>query len=316
MTLQIRTGAEHAAIGAVLVVPCYNEANHIFPCLDGIERSPLPPGIAWARWVVVDDASADGTSAQVERWSQHHPDYPVQILRNPRRMGKAATLEAVRAHVDETLPGGVMVVVDADGDVATTALSRLMAPFVEDPAIAVTWGWSIPRGPRRRCLASRFQMRLGHEWALATAPDGIPAMGRLFAIRPSTLAGFRWEPGFVSDDIPLAEHVRRVGVRHRLVPTATIAVKPASTFRDFYLQTYRYYASKASAHAAHLTQNLDVPQGPQLSALASLQLIARATLHEPFGLPAYVTARLLGAALHSIHPTVFTDTWPIARSTK
>ena len=299
-------------VPCTLVVPSHNEAASISACLDALHASRLPPGAVWLRWVVIDDASTDATVAEVDRWRRGHPDIALDVVRHPVRKGKAAGLERVRAALAERGPEAVMVVCDADGVVSPQALSRLVTPFVEDPAMAVTWGWSTPRGRRRRRLASRFQLVLSEEEALLAPADGCPAFGRLFAMRPSALASFRWRPGFVNDDTPLAEHVRGSGAPRRLVATATIAVLPAASYRDFYLQTYRFYVSRAAVKTA----------GPRRRRLflvgqySTVRALTRAVRREPLGLPAYVVARVVAAAMHLVQPATFADAWVVSKSTK
>lgn len=147
-------------VGVVLVVPCRNEAANISACLTAAFASPLPAGMVWDRWFVVDDASTDATSAVVRRWAQQHQEVSVCLVENSVRMGKAASLEAIRSHIGHTGRRSLIVVIDADGRVGRDALALLLAPFVQDQAMAVVWGWHIPLGPRRHCLASRFQLVL------------------------------------------------------------------------------------------------------------------------------------------------------------
>jgi len=212
---------ETGEVRCTLVVPCHNEASSIGACLDALEEARLPAGARWQAWIVVDDASMDATGAEVRRWQCSHPGVQLDLRQRPARQGKAAALETVRAALARADDGQVMVVCDADGLVSLDALTLLVAPFVEDPAMAVTWGWSTPRGPRQRRRASRFQAVVSEEQARRSPPGACPAFGRLFALRPGAMAGFTWQPGFVNDDIPLAEHVRRIGAPHRLVAQAT-----------------------------------------------------------------------------------------------
>lgn len=303
-------------VQCTLVVPCHNEARSIAGCLDALRHAPLPIGAVWKEWVVIDDASSDDTSAQVRRWQHAHPEVDIDLREHRVRTGKAAGLEAIRAELAGRDSDTVMIVCDADGVVGTDALSLLVAPFVEEKSMAVTWGWSTPRGPRRRRLASRFQAVVSEEQARSLPVFASPAFGRLFAIRPRALPAFRWEPGFVSDDILLAEHVRAVGARRRLVPAATIAILPAAGFRDFYLQTYRTYASRAAVHSTGLDIGSDNGRSQPEVLRVTVSALMRAVRREPAGLPAYLVARLVAFMIHRVRPASFSDAWVISASTK
>lgn len=315
---------EVGEVRCTLVVPCYNEARSIGGCLDALYAAPLPIGARWHAWIVVDDASTDATAAEVGRWQRSHPEVTVDLRQHPARQGKAAALEAVRAELAKNEDGQVMVICDADGLVSLDALTLLVAPFVEDPTMAVTWGWSTPRGPSRRRRASRFQAVVSEEQARRSPPGACPAFGRLFALRPGAITGFAWHPGFVNDDTPLAEHVRRVDAPHRLVAQATIAVMPAAGFRDFYLQTYRWYASRAivqrSGPSAQIEAHrpcIDEARPTSREArLMTLRALGGAVRREPAGLPAYLLARVVAAVIHRARPAPFADAWEISASTK
>jgi len=315
---------EGGGVRCTLVVPCHNEARSIGACLDALDAAPLPTGARWQAWIVVDDASTDATGDEVRRWQRSHPEVQLDLQQHLARQGKAAALEAGRAELAKNGDGQVMVVCDADGLVSLDALTLLVAPFVDDPVMAVTWGWSTPRGPRRRRRASRFQAVVSEEQARRSPPGACPAFGRLFALRPGAMAGFAWQPGFVSDDIPLAEHVRRVGAPHRLVAQATIAVIPAAGLRDFYLQTYRSYASRAvvqrsgaSAPIEALRRCKDESRVASREArLMTLRALVGAVRREPAGLPAYLLARVVAAVIHRARPAPFADAWEISASTK
>jgi FkbM family methyltransferase len=134
-------------------------------------------------------------------------------------------------------------------------------------------------------------------------------------MRPKKLDGFHWREGLISDDIILAEHVRASGAPHRLVIGATIAILPAAGYRDFYLQTHRFIASRAAIRAAGL-------EAPRIASRGRLRrrevaaAVGRAVCREPLGLPAYVLARTVAAVTQYLDPEHFGDRWTTSRSTK
>ena len=294
-----------------LVVPCYNEERTIRACLDALRNAPLPQGAEWLEWIVLDDASSDSTAERAGAWGRDHPDVSLTIWRSATRLGKAIELEGARRHVLEDGPSdAVMVVCDADARVERRSLAALITPFVSDSTLAVAWGICIPSGPRRRRLASRFQLVVVEELARSAGPSAIRAEGPFFAIRPARLAGFRWREGFVADDTQLAAYVALEGAPHCSIESATVAVLPAGSWHDFYLQTYR-------AFAAEREMGTQVPSPPGTAAHRErVCAIVHAARREPLGLPAYALARAAAAAMHRYSPAPFEDRWNTSASTK
>jgi glycosyltransferase involved in cell wall biosynthesis len=83
----------------VVLIPAYNEAATI---RDLVERTlKIVPSV-----VVVDDGSGDNTTTQLH-------ELPITLLRNPRRVGKSASLWK---GIDHALAHGAKFVVTLDGD--------------------------------------------------------------------------------------------------------------------------------------------------------------------------------------------------------
>ncbi len=294
-----------------LVVPCYNEERTIGACLDALRDAALPDGAEWLEWIVLDDASSDSTVERAAAWARDHQDVPLTIRRSAARLGKAVELEGARRRLlEHGAPEAVMVVCDADARVGQRSLEALVTPFVADPTLAVASGICVPSGPRRRRLASRFQLAVVEELARSAGPSAIRAAGPLFAIRPARLAGFSWRAGFVADDTQLAAYVAREAAPHRSVESAVVEVLPAGSWRDFYLQTYRAFAAEREMGTQVPSSSATVPRNELLRALV------RAVRREPLGPPAYAVARLVSAAMHRYSPAPFEDRWKTAASTK
>lgn len=294
-----------------LVVPCYNEERTIGACLDALRDAPLPDGAEWLEWIVLDGASTDSTVERAAAWARDHQDVPLTIWRSAARLGKAVELEGARRHLlEHGTPETVMVVCDADARVEWRSLEALVAPFVSDPTLAVAWGICVPSGPRRRRLASRFQLAVVEGLARTSGPSAIRAEGRFFAIRPARLAGFSWRAGLVADDTQLAAYVAREATPHRSIESAIVEVLPAGSWHDFYLQTYRFFAAERRTEAALPSSSDAVPRSELLRALV------HAARREPLGLPAYAMARSVAAAMHRYSPAPFEDRWKTAASTK
>jgi glycosyltransferase involved in cell wall biosynthesis len=102
------------------------------------------------RVIVVDDGSRDGTASTLR-------GVPVQILRNPQTLGKAASL---RRGMSFALQQGASAVItlDGDGQHAPEDIPRLIAAFQQHAgAIVVGARLHDSQGiPRARYLANRF----------------------------------------------------------------------------------------------------------------------------------------------------------------
>lgn len=98
-----------------IIVPCYNEADNILPCLKRIPDLPAPFEL-----IVVDDGSTDGTARAVESLGVAWPH--LRLLRLERNRGKAAAVHAgFRA-----ARGELLMILDADMSVAPEALSHFL----------------------------------------------------------------------------------------------------------------------------------------------------------------------------------------------
>jgi cellulose synthase/poly-beta-1,6-N-acetylglucosamine synthase-like glycosyltransferase len=130
--------------------------------------------------IVADDGSRDGTADVVERAFGDR----VRVLRLPHR-GKGAALESARRIARHP----VLVTVDADTELAPSALARLADAFV-DPQVEAAAGAIVPRDPRG--LLERFQVSeylkntlVRRGWSALGALDQVP--GALAAIRARSL---------------------------------------------------------------------------------------------------------------------------------
>ncbi len=92
-----------------ILIPAYNEESTIFRILEKVEEVSLPLGIK-KEYIVVDDASADGTKEEVERFRNTYPNADLKYVRHELNKGKGF---AIRTAISKAT-GDVMVVQDAD----------------------------------------------------------------------------------------------------------------------------------------------------------------------------------------------------------
>jgi glycosyltransferase involved in cell wall biosynthesis len=303
--------ADAGSVSVVLAIPAYNEAANLQALLDSAARAQLPAGAVWTEWVILDGGSIDTTVETAQTWSRSHPQVRLRVDTNPTRKGKATDL--ARMHCGTRRRSGVesiVVVVDGDVRIDPGSLEALLEPMFVDPTLAAVWGTDrcALRGWGR--LASSFQMELGRRIQKIGGLEGAPAYGRFFADRVSAFKEFTWKAGFVADDIQFAAYVKNRGLRGRSVPEATVAVIPAHGWRDFCLQTRRFYVSVSKARTAGIER---VERRPPLALLTTL---VRTTVSYPFGALAYLVARVVEILTSTRTASAMSDAWPVSTSTK
>ena len=299
------------AIRAALVVPAYNEEESIARCLDAIASAPLPGGVVWSTWYVVDD-STDATAAVVRGWASAHPERDVLLLSGEWRAGKAHALELCRRRVvEQGSPSDLLVGVDADVEVDPSALQSLLAPFCGDRELAAAWGCARPRGERSGRRASWFQMELVRAAANAAGPGAVRAEGRIWALRPSALPAFSWQAGEVVDDLQLAAAVADARARSCSAPQAIAWTRPARGWMDFHRQTQRSRRSRRAQGRARATSASPGATVTQIAAAVAAQVAA-----DPIGGAAYAAARAVSALGGAWDGNGSLAAWNPARSTK
>lgn len=296
----------------ILAIPAHNEQDALAACLDAVAAAQLPRPAGWQEWVLLDGGSTDNTVARWRAWGETHPELTLRVQHSAERLGKAVELEQLhRLLVARRDPELLMVVCDADATVDPSAFLHLLQPFLEDPQMAVAWGVALPHGPTNRRLGSRFQARLAVAVAQGLGPDCIRSDGRLFAIRPSMLDGFSWRAELICDDTQLAAYILAAGLPHRSVCQAVTYTVAARGWRDFYLQTYRYYAGKSRLSISGSYQLPDTPSNGVMARLCdrsfwvSVNAFCREAMADPVGAVAYGVARCACVALHRFSPVEF-----------
>jgi len=106
-----------------VVIPCHNEADNIAECVRRV-----PQMGAWTEIVVVDDGSADGTSAKTKELMAGDPRIRLIVLE--KNQGKAC---AVRAGF-EAARGDVLMILDADMAVRPEELPKFLTALQEGAA--------------------------------------------------------------------------------------------------------------------------------------------------------------------------------------
>ena len=213
-----------------VIVPAWNEREGIVGTVESLVASTHDVEV-----VVVDDASTDGTAAEVEKLKLPG----VRVVRVPKG-GKAAALNTGIA----LSKNPIVVMVDADTVVEPDAVHRLVQPFA-DPTVGAVAG-NVKVGNRRRMVARgqhiEYVIGFNLDRRLYERFDCIPTV-------PGALGGFRrlavQTAGGVTDDT-LAEDtdltiaLHRAGWRVVYTDDARSWTEAPATVGQLWRQRYRW----------------------------------------------------------------------------
>jgi biofilm PGA synthesis N-glycosyltransferase PgaC len=157
-----------------VVTPAHDEADNLPRLAAALAAQTSPP----AEWIVVEDASSDGTPSVLQQLAAEHPWLRI-VDAPPRVAGLAAAprggrvVRAFSAGIDSLGPGRALVAkVDADISFAPDYFERLMGAFAADARLGIASGtcyqhdgrdwrqfygtaasvWGAARVYRRECL--------------------------------------------------------------------------------------------------------------------------------------------------------------------
>ena len=135
---------------STVILPCLNEGKTLSDLLGRLLALPLPLQV-----IVVDDGSTDDTKAVLAAWRER-----VEVLTNPRPIGKGASIRAALPHAR----GEVVVIQDGDLEYFPEDLPSVLAPVLSGEADAA-YGSRFRHGmPAGMALANRVVNRLLVMW--------------------------------------------------------------------------------------------------------------------------------------------------------
>jgi glycosyltransferase involved in cell wall biosynthesis len=131
----------------VIVTPAHNERAFIAEVFRSMCRQAVPP----VAWIVVDDASTDGTGELLDRCAAERPDLlSVVHLRRPQGRDFGNKVRAFNAGLRqaESLDYDFIGNLDADISLEPDYFARLLHAFDQDPSLGVAGGmvWSLIEG--------------------------------------------------------------------------------------------------------------------------------------------------------------------------
>jgi cellulose synthase/poly-beta-1,6-N-acetylglucosamine synthase-like glycosyltransferase len=219
-----------------VLIPARNEETLIDRCVSSV----LAAGVAPANVFIIDDASTDRTADIAQALGS------VNVLRNPRRMGKAGSLLHAIDHYELADRYAFLSLLDADSHVAVHYFDVVLRTFEEDPGAALVCG--SPRGQAYNFLTA-FRT-LDYALALTMYRRGQDSLGVITVApgcastyRASTIQALDWQGGTLVEDMDLTVqiHRRRLG-RVRYASDAVVYTQDPRRIREYIGQLTRWYS--------------------------------------------------------------------------
>lgn len=289
-----------------IVIPTYNEEHSIERLLDSLFLATRQSMEQLTSIFIIDDASTDKTLLRVEAWHNEHQNIPVTILGRSVRSGKINLINFALREIGPT--ADLLFLFDADVRVEMSAISRILQHFMQDPDLAIVWGGALPDPQIKswRYAASAAQMRLAYLAASNEPPSFIRAEGKITALRSSAFSEAYLDPRLINDDYQLSVETMKRGLTSHSEMKAIVYAIPASSLRDFAIQTYRWNQG----------ESLSLDKLPTPSVRAKFTALFHVLLSSPLALGVYIFYRVVIRIMKSKWDHPISAQWPIAQTTK
>ncbi|KRG37391.1 poly-beta-1,6 N-acetyl-D-glucosamine synthase [Stenotrophomonas panacihumi] len=218
-----------------ILVPCFNEADHIAETIAAAVAQDYPH----FEVIAINDGSTDDTARVLEDLTAHHPRLRVVHLEHNHGKANALRVGTLASRSD------YLVCVDADALLDVHATRWLVGHLVDGPRVGGVTG--NPRVRNRTTLMGRMQV--GEFSAIVGLIKRAQRVyGRLFtvsgvicAFRRSALhrVGF-WADDMVTEDIDISWRLQLDGWDIRYEPNALCWILMPETFRGLWMQRLRW----------------------------------------------------------------------------
>ena len=230
MFLQVSEEPE-SSLGLTAIVPAYNEERSIARTLESlIAQTNGLEGI-----IVVDDGSVDGTSEIAGSFEG------VRLIRNPRHIGKAESINRVLDLVDTDL----VMIVDADTVLDESYADKAVKKFIKEDVVAAS-GFVIPSMESVNSSIRRARV-VEDFYSQTTLKRGQNSINGIFVIsgccavfRTSVLKRSRIPTGTVTEDLDLTWFLEREGHRTALIDAYAHTLEPRG-LNEYINQIKRWY---------------------------------------------------------------------------
>ena len=227
--------------GVTVLLPVFNEAEHIDTCLESIAAQDYAGGL---EIVVADGGSTDGTVDKLRSWESGDPR--VRVIDNPHRVqSEGLNLAAAAAS------GDILVRADAHSVYAPDYVHRSVETLLETGAVAVG-GVMRPEGTTpfgkavSRAMSSPLTIGAGRfHFATERAEVDTVYLGAFRHQDFLAVGGYRAFPSGVAEDADLYFRWRQLGRKVILEPSIRSTYRPRESLRALLRQYLRYGQGKA-----------------------------------------------------------------------
>ena len=144
-----------------IIIPCYNEKNHIQLLLDAICAQTYP--IARMEVVIADGRSTDGTRTIISEWCEKHQDLKLNLVENEKRTIPTALNRAI-----ENSSGEFIIRLDAHSHPYPDYVERTVSSLEAGIAENVGGVWEIKPGANT-WIASSISIAASHPLGVGDA---------------------------------------------------------------------------------------------------------------------------------------------------
>ena len=220
-----------------IVVPVYNRAREIGPCLNSLLSLDYPP--SRREIIVVDDASRDHTVSVVK-------GFDLRLISQPKNRGQSAARNAgVQA-----AKGEIIAFIDSDCTADPNWLRELL-PYFHDPRMALIGGYvDTPRAFSRldHYEAVQSPLNMGEKPVAGRGKDSVfyvPTCNMLVRRDIYHQAGGLDERLRVGEDVDFCWKLMSLGYRLMYTPEGRVQHKHPNRFFDNFRRRFDYGTSEA-----------------------------------------------------------------------
>jgi len=209
-----------------ILVPVHNEAGVIGRKLENLASATYSR--EKLEVFVIDDASSDETLVKVEEFMKGHPDFPVKVVKQTRRGGKAAVLNRALGLISRD----IVIVTDADAFWSKDILVKAI-PYLSDSTVGAISGRQVADSSARSWVAKGETsyldlisvLRLGESKAYSTIRfEGVFCAFKKACFDEFDISG--------ADDSGTALKIVKNGFRTILVPEVSVPSAVPNSFEE------------------------------------------------------------------------------------